>query len=313
MSEACKICKNEQDNIIFIAQEKMFNIKEQFQYLACAKCGCLQIKNIPTDVEKYYPSDYYSYNIDLPLSNLLQLIKDYLKRVCITWRIYNSGIIGNFSFSIYKDFPWIMKGKLHHNSSILDVGCGNGNLLLWMHRFGFKKLKGIDPYIEKDIEYPTGISIKKCFLQEETGLYDFIMLHHSFEHMENPWGVFKEIYRLLDPKGYALIRIPVAQSYAWRKYKTNWVQLDAPRHFFIHSVQSMSILAEEAGLKLTKVMYDSNALQFVGSEKYLRNIPFAQPDTDVFTKKEIRQFSKAATLLNRTNDGDSACFFFTKN
>ena len=63
MSDVCKICKNAQDNIVFWAQEKMFNMNEQFQYLECSRCGCLQIKDIPTDIEKYYPSNYYSYNI----------------------------------------------------------------------------------------------------------------------------------------------------------------------------------------------------------------------------------------------------------
>jgi 2-polyprenyl-3-methyl-5-hydroxy-6-metoxy-1,4-benzoquinol methylase len=76
------------------------------------------------------------------------------------------------------------------------------------------------------------------------------MLHHSFEHMDNPCGVLKQIDKLLNPDGELLIRIPVSDSFAWRKYGVDWFQLDAPRHFFLHTTKSIALLAKNSGFVL---------------------------------------------------------------
>lgn len=201
---------------------------------------------------------------------------------------------------------------IDYNSSILDVGCGDGQLLVKLDRFGFKNLTGIDPFISDTITYNDRLTIHKKTIYDTVGQYDFIMFHHSFEHMDNPLLVFKDIYRLLKPGSFALIRIPISSSYAYRKYGRYWVQLDAPRHFFLHTVKSMSMLAEEANLKLFKIQYDSAYTQFTGSEKYLRNLSQKKTD-EIFTKKEIKFYKNLASHLNKINDGDSACFYLQKD
>lgn len=45
-----------------ILPEMMFGFGEEFAYFECSKCGCLQISEIPVDISKYYPSDYYSFS-----------------------------------------------------------------------------------------------------------------------------------------------------------------------------------------------------------------------------------------------------------
>jgi SAM-dependent methyltransferase len=45
---------------------------------------------------------------------------------------------------------------------------------------------------------------------------------------------------LLACKGIIVVRIPAVSSYAWERYGVAWMQLDAPRHFFLHSPKSMT-------------------------------------------------------------------------
>ena len=137
------------------------------------------------------------------------------------------------------------------------------------------------------------------------------MLHHAFEHMDQPLSILKKMFHLLNNKGFVLIRIPVAACYAWRKYGVNWVQLDPPRHFFLHTTKSIQLLCEQSGFQLVDVVYDSYSLQFTGSEKYLRNIPLVE-DTEIFSEKEIRDFTNEANRLNKIKDGDAACFYLFK-
>ena len=59
---ACRICRNIEGNSAHFPKEMMFGWREEFEYLECARCGCLQIAEIPSDLAKYYPrEDYYAY------------------------------------------------------------------------------------------------------------------------------------------------------------------------------------------------------------------------------------------------------------
>jgi hypothetical protein len=145
------------------------------------------------------------------------------------------------------------------------------------------------------------------------------MFQHSFEHLPDPQAALAAAARLLPPGGRCLIRLPLVSSYAWEHYGVDWVQLDAPRHFFLHSEESIRRLAAGAGLEILKIVYDSTAFQFVGSELYRRDIPLrSQTPDDVqlrataFSREEIAAFERHARELNAETRGDQAAFYLTK-
>jgi len=190
-----------------------------------------------------------------------------------------------------------------------------------MHDVGFTDLTGIEPYIEHDLDYGNGVVVWKRTLDELDGKYDFIMLHHVLEHMADPLGTLEHVHRLLKRERFALIRIPVAGTYAWRTYGSDWVQLDAPRHLFLHTERSLTTLAERSGFEVTDALYDSTGFQFWGSEQYRRNIPLldthasqnkASPRSSLFSKAELRSFKERAEKLNLSRDGDQACFYLRR-
>src|SRR4051812_17298066 len=64
----CISCDKKGRHRIFAAEEKMFSIGERFQYFKCEECGSLQIIDVPADLGRHYPSDYYSMvTIDEPI------------------------------------------------------------------------------------------------------------------------------------------------------------------------------------------------------------------------------------------------------
>ena len=307
----CEVCGNTTRNNLFIAKERMLGLNDEFEYFECSNCLCIQIKDIPAKLDRYYPENYYSFTPPQFPTKLTGL-RFYLKKSLSKYFSGKQNLTGFFmSFFYGNPFPWFKPRMASFDAKILDVGCGAGRVLLSMQRSGYKNLTGIDPYINEDIFYEGGIAIHKKEIFEVNEKYDLITLHHSFEHMENPQKVLLKLSELINQKGYIIIRIPVANSYAWRKYKTYWYQLDAPRHFFLHSTTSMSILAKECHLKLVDFEFDSNILQFTGSEKYLQQDNL-NPDTNIFTKKQLKQFKKEAQKLNQINDGDSVCFYLQK-
>jgi hypothetical protein len=145
-------------------------------------------------------------------------------------------------------------------------------------------------------------------------------MNHSFEHMPDPHGVFGHLRRLLDRKGWLVIRTPVATGLVWRKYGVDWIQLDAPRHRFIHTRKSIEVLARAAALVLDSVIYDSTEFQFWGSEQYRLDIPLkdkrsynVSPSNSVFSKSQIANFSNQAEEVNRNGEGDQACFYLRRS
>jgi len=103
------------------------------------------------------------------------------------------------------------------------------------------------------------------------------------------------------------VRIPVA-NWAWKNYRENWVQLDAPRHFIIHTPQSFRLTFEGAGLRASHITFDSGPFQFYASEFYERDIPLTQLRSKVaqLGSAAMRQMKTRSSELNRQQLGDQA-------
>jgi hypothetical protein len=144
------------------------------------------------------------------------------------------------------------------------------------------------------------------------------MLHHSFEHLPDPFDAMRQIKRLMHDESYCLIRIPIV-NYAWKTYDVNWVQMDPPRHLFLYTENSFRMLAGKSGLDVEHIYFDSGPFQFWGSEMYLRDIPlldrrspWVDPESVLFTSDELTRWSEEAEELNRAGRGDMACFYLRK-
>jgi len=316
----CRICNNSAGNTPYSVREMMFGLRERFDYFQCGQCQCLQINEVPADLSRYYPENYYSYQA--PPVTADNPVKALLKRHRAAAGLGRGNLMQRLLATVYRPpdyYRWFRRIGLGLDSSVLDVGCGIGHLLLRMRKDGFTALTGADPFLPESIFYPNGVTVLNNELSQLDGRFDCIMLHHSFEHMPHPLQALQEIARLLKHDRHALVRIPVASSYAWRHYREDWVNLDAPRHLFLHSLESMRLLAEQAGLKTAAVVFDSDEGQFWGSEQYRRDIPLRAPRSraenpadSLFSNTEIRAFRRKAARLNNNNDGDMACFYLYK-
>ena len=208
---------------------------------------------------------------------------------------------------------------LREDSRVLEVGCGTGTLLYTLRTLGMTHLLGVDEYLENDIEYPNGLKILRKSIDDVGGTWDLVMFHHALEHMPEQAETLAAAAKLLSEDGMCLLRIPTVSSYAWEHYGVNWVQLDAPRHLYLHSVESLTRLAAKVGFRLEKLLYDSTDFQFWGSEQYARDIPLRSersylenPKRSIFSPQEIHTFRRRADDLNREERGDQAAFYLRK-
>jgi SAM-dependent methyltransferase len=197
------------------------------------------------------------------------------------------------------------------STRILDVGCGAGSLLVALRNVGFTNLTGVDRFIEDDVQYGEGVKVMKGGLEDISGQFDLIMFHHSLEHLPDPLGALTDARERLSSAGRVLVRIPVADSWAYAHYGIDWVGLEAPRHLFVYSRRGLRVLAERAGLVLERTIDDSTERQFWASELYRRGVQFQGSYdrwVDYFSADEIAHFRQAAVELNRRGEGDEAAF-----
>jgi SAM-dependent methyltransferase len=216
-------------------------------------------------------------------------------------------------FGVPEYYEWLRRGHVRLEHSILDVGSGTGRLLHALQREGFTHLTGIEPQVETDIEYPNGVRVLKKPLEDLEAGFDLLLFHHSFEHLADPLEALRQAHRLLNPDRYAVLRIPVAGSYAWRQYGVNWVQLDAPRHLYLHTRKSIQILADQSGFRIEEVIYDSTEFQFWGSEAYQQGKTLASLDGVPATEEELAKYRHRAEELNRRGEGDQASFYLFRH
>lgn len=285
----------------------MIGLREEFEYIECGACGCLHLNDPPADPLRYYPDAYYAHAQPLRESPL----RRWLWGARAAHSLGRSNALGWALVSLFgpaKLADWVQRASLSKDATILDVGCGTGRVLWHLRAGGWRHLTGIDPYIAGDVTWPDGVVILKRALADMTGQFDFIMSHHAFEHMSDPVGAATHMRRLLAPGGRVLIRIPVADSVAWRTYRTNWFQLDAPRHVFLHTRESMRHIAEQSGLVIDAVTYDSTMHQFWWSEQYQRDVALFEAEARL-SRAERRRLEARARHLNATEGADSACFY----
>lgn len=296
----------------------MFGYREAFAYFQCIECGCLQIREFPDDMARYYPEHYYSYQEKSTRNGASRFMATLRDRYALTGK----GMIGKLLYSRFprEELRSLQRLSPSKEMRILDVGCGAGVLLATLHGQGMTELLGIDPFNPGDIEYTGGLQILKKEIHEVDGEWDLVMFHHSLEHIPDQTAVLQGAARLLTSGGFCLVRVPLVSSHVWSHFGTNWVQLDAPRHFYLHSVGSMSMLAGQAGLRVEHIAYDSTAFQFWGSEQYVRDIPLQDarsylqnPGASEFSRKDIAAFSKRAKELNAAGLGDQAVFYLRRD
>ena len=309
MKNTCRICGSLDEHPLFHPKEAKVGTWESYEYFQCKSCSTLQITSIPEDLSTYY-SNYYSGDpvaSPRPLKQRLKILRD-------RYEAFGHGAIGCLlSILVSRNAVLRPLSCLHLSAStrILDVGCGAGGLLRDLQAAGFNHLLGVDPFIKQDLYFPPGLTIRKCTLEEVNSPWDLVVINHVFEHLPEPRSILSAVSKLLTPGGHCLVRIPTVSSYAWRKYRTNWCQLDAPRHLYLYSLGSITRLAAEFGFVPVRTVFDSREFQFYGSDRIKRGVPLTEKSDGSDRWFLVSRWQRLkASYLNARHRGDSVAILF---
>jgi len=308
----------------------MFGLKGSYVYLDCRRCSSLSLTNPPPDYSPFYPNNYYSFS--LPASDVPTEPHGLVRR--FIWRKRNEAQIlarGGFWGLIarIRPRPDLEPVRRHFRGTtvfrsgyrLLDVGCGNAAWLRSLASYGLRGLHGVEPFARNANQSSTPLQIHHCRVHDlpRDLSFDLVLLSHSLEHDPEPRQVIGAIGKRLVPGGSCVVRIPIAGNAIWRRHRSLWVELDAPRHIAIPSKHALVQVAGESGLTLQSLEWEETEFGFWATELYRKGLSLIDPATeqvrrppDYFLAQELEAFRSEARRLNRAGEGGRARFVFAK-
>ena len=226
----CHICDT---NSFFLLNKDNFDLYE------CPNCRLVFVWPQPT--QEFLTNNYYSLESGYMSNRARQdLSKDKEQdRV-------------KFIFDIFE--------KNKKNGIMLDVGCGNGQMLYWAEKRGIKG-KGIEinkRTADRAKEY--GFDVWNGFLETapfERESFDFIFLGEIIEHVNNPREFVDKCSSFLKRGGLIGITTPnidcpwsKTNLWLYKIFGIPWSSVTPPYHLFQFNPNNLDILMKESGFDL---------------------------------------------------------------
>lgn len=147
---------------------------------------------------------------------------------------------------------YIKKNIFLSNGKILDIGCGNGEMLSAFKAEGFD-VHGTDIYDQSDDFYKkfnfTLSDIENKRLSYTNDTFDFTFSKSVIEHISNTSNYLDESYRILRPGGLNLIMTPSWVHNSWGPFYVDHT------HIRPFTKKSLSDAMKMSGFKEVRVNY----------------------------------------------------------
>lgn len=142
---------------------------------------------------------------------------------------------------------------LGHELDLLDIGCGAGNMIHHLSRYGRVKGVEIDPR-------PVTIALQRGYDVEQgdasRGLtyadasFDLVTALDVIEHNQDDLGILREAYRVLRPGGYLVVTVP---AFMWLWSHNDEINAHVRRY----TIPELSAALAKAGFRVRRATYNN--------------------------------------------------------
>jgi 2-polyprenyl-3-methyl-5-hydroxy-6-metoxy-1,4-benzoquinol methylase len=222
-----------------------------------ARFGQLHPRPSRWEVADFYDVDYYTHEDDSaprePAKTFFERVREHL-----AWRAdYGSDITaGRLKSLAASDSP-----------ALLDVGCGDGQLLAEMRQAGWDGV-GVEPdpaarrvARDRGLEVFDGVA-EELPPQLRHRHFDVIVFNHVLEHCLDPFEALRAGAARLKPNGVVVAETPNSEAAGGRDAGVAWPWLDVPRHLNFFTARSLALACEGAGLVPGDAEYTGYTRQF---------------------------------------------------
>ena len=223
---------------------------------------------------------------------------------------YEMAYVNNETSLFIERAAWI--GTLIHNkdASIIDVGCGNGQLLLELRKLGFSNLTALDPSPKciEDIRQRRFNGIVGSILDISPSIrYDAVVLSGVLEHIFDVAKVLQTLKLWTKSDGLLLIFVPDASRY--QDYDTipfDYFNIEHINHFDETSLINLGFFH---GLRVTNFIKTTIRLSQVEQPVIFcayRNVDKTSIDSRNYSKKMILSY------ITRTRENNNVHLLINK-
>jgi 2-polyprenyl-3-methyl-5-hydroxy-6-metoxy-1,4-benzoquinol methylase len=156
-------------------------------------------------------------------------------------------------------FDWVKRTTvIDRNHQVLDIGCGTGFNITYLHQLGYNQVAGLD--VSPDaLAYCRSHQLKEllCGNAEKLPIqphsYDIILTLDMLEHLPDDRSALSEIFRVLKPGGSLFIFVPAFQ-FLWS------FQDEISHHQRRYTAKELREKILQAGFELSKLTYVNSLL-----------------------------------------------------
>ncbi len=239
---------------LFIKTKDFSVSGETFELFKDDNLDMLVTRPQPENLSTYYESEDYISHTDSKKSFLDRLYQS-VKRVNL------------------KNKVQLIENQLNKTKSLLDIGAGTGDFLLFAKTKGFLVV-GVEPSPKaRQLSTEKGIPLLERLDEVADQKFDAITLWHVLEHLPNLDQQITNMVSLLNDDGVLVIAVPNFKSYDAKHYGSHWAAFDVPRHLWHFSKTSITKLFDPHGLEVIAIKpmwFDSFYVSLL-SEKYKGN------------------------------------------
>jgi 2-polyprenyl-3-methyl-5-hydroxy-6-metoxy-1,4-benzoquinol methylase len=194
--------------------------------------------------------------------------------------------------------PKSILDTLTPDSSVLDVGCGNGDFLRQLQQHHHCRVNGLEisenavllAKKQYGIDVFHGDIFSAPYKKES---FDLVTLRSVIEHVPDPKGAMEKAFTLCKPSGLLFIKTPNCDSIGATLFKDKWYPVECPRHLYLFSPPTISALLEKCGFEVLKVQHKKSCAEWLGTMQYV----FYGDNYHPATKNKLRRSSLAKLFV----------------
>ena len=248
------------DEPVLVGRDRLQNLPGEFPIVRCRRCGVLRTDPRPTpgSIGFYYPDEYGPYEgTRVPVSSHLPSRP--------RWRRAISDVVQRLTDSKAEALPDLPPGRM------LEVGCASGSYLDRMARRGWQ-VEGIE-FSDAAAAQARSLGIPgshgprrdRSAAREQ---YDLVVGWMVLEHLHDPVGALRRLREWTKPGGWLVVSVPNADAWELPAFGNAWYALHLPNHLWHPGRRSIERVLDRAGWKLSRVVYQRDIRNIVGSIGY---------------------------------------------
>ena len=248
------------DDPVLVGRDRLQNLPGDFPIVRCRRCGVLRTDPRPTpgSIGFYYPDEYGPYEgTRVPVPGPLPSRPP--------WRRAISAAVQRLTASKAEELPDLPPGRM------LEVGCASGSFLDRMARRGWQ-VEGIE-FSDAAASQARSLGYAVHTGPVETAPlprapYDLVVGWMVVEHLHDPVGALRRLRDWTKPGGWLVVSVPNADSWELRVFRDAWYALHLPNHLWHPGRRSLETVLERAGWKVSRVVYQRDIRNIIGSIGY---------------------------------------------